>query len=332
MFRRAWAMLGERRKTAVERALRAARRRRCAPLERGCFQGEGSWFAVAKLLTGREVAAAMGEDLADRIGRLAEAGCTPCLALVRVGERPDDLSYERTIAKRAEGLGVALRRIVLPETVGTEDVVAVVEQVNDDADVHGCLLFRPLPQRVDERRVCEALDPCKDVDGITSRSLARVFTGSGEGFPPATARACLELLDFYGISVAGRRVAVLGRSLVVGRPLSMLLLARDATVTLCHSRTEDLPAVCREADVVVCATGRARAYGAGFFRVGQVVLDVGINFDEGGLCGDVLFAEADSTLGEAGSITPVPGGLGTVTTGVTLTQVVEAAEKASGLA
>lgn len=292
---------------------------------------EGSWFAVVKVLTGREVVAAMGEGLAVRVERLAAAGCAPCLALVRVGERPDDLSYERTIVKRAEGLGVVLRRIVLPEAARTEDLLAAVEQVNADESVHGCLLFRPLPRHMDERRVCEALDARKDVDGITSRSLACVFTGSGDGFPPATARACLETLDFYGVSVAGKRVAVLGRSLVVGRPLAMLLLERDATVTLCHSRTEDLAGICREADVVVCATGRARAYGADFFRAGQTILDVGINFDEGGLCGDVLFDEAVSALGAEGSITPVPGGLGTVTTSVTVAHVVEAAERAAGL-
>lgn len=292
---------------------------------------EGSWFAVVKVLTGREVVAAMGEGLAVRVERLAAAGCAPCLALVRVGERPDDLSYERTIVKRAEGLGVVLRRIVLPEAARTEDLLAAVEQVNADESVHGCLLFRPLPRHIDERRVCEALDARKDVDGITSRSLAHVFTGSGDGFPPATARACLETLDFYGVSVAGKRVAVLGRSLVVGRPLAMLLLERDATVTLCHSRTEDLAGICREADVVVCATGRPRAYGAGFFRLGQTILDVGINFDEGGLCGDVLFDEAVSALGAEGSITPVPGGLGTVTTSVTVAHVVEAAERAAGL-
>lgn len=292
---------------------------------------EGSWFAVVKVLTGREVVAAMGEGLAVRVERLAAAGCAPCLALVRVGERPDDLSYERTIVKRAEGLGVVLRRIVLPEAARTEDLLAAVEQVNADESVHGCLLFRPLPRHMDERRVCEALDARKDVDGITSRSLARVFTGSGDGFPPATARACLETLDFYGVSVAGKRVAVLGRSLVVGRPLAMLLLERDATVTLCHSRTEDLAGICREADVVVCATGRPRAYGADFFHAGQTILDVGINFDEGGLCGDVLFDEAVSALGAEGSITPVPGGLGTVTTSVTVAHVVEAAERAAGL-
>lgn len=286
---------------------------------------------MAELLTGKEVIAAMRDDLEARIGRLADAGVRPCLAVIRVGERPDDLSYERTIAKRAEGLGVFLQRVSLPETARTEDLLAAVERVNADAAVHGCLMFRPLPRHVDERRVCEALDPRKDVDGITSRSLAGVFAGSGEGFPPATARACLEMLDFYGVSVAGRRVAVLGRSLVVGRPLSMLLLARDATVTLCHSRTEDLAGLCREADVVACATGRPRAYGAEFFREGQTVLDVGINFDEGGLCGDVSFDEAEAALGATGAVTPVPGGLGTVTTSVTLAQVVEAAEKAAGL-
>ena len=154
-----------------------------------------------------------------------------------------------------------------------------------------------------------------------------MFADTGEGFPPATAQACLETLDFYDIPVAGKRVVVLGRSLVIGRPVAMMLLARHATVTLAHSRTADVAAHTREADIVVCATGRARAYGPEYFSPGQTVLDVGINFDEAGeLCGDVDFNAVASVLGEDGAITPVPRGLGGVTTSVTMAHVVRAAE------
>ena len=180
---------------------------------------------------------------------------------------------------------------------------------------------------MDERAVCDRLAPEKDIDGIGSASLAGVFADTGEGFPPATARACLETLDFYDIPVEGKRVVVLGRSLVIGRPVAMMLLARHATVTLAHSRTEDAAAHTREADIVVCATGRARAFGPEYFVPGQTVLDVGINFDEAGnLCGDVDFDAVESVLGPEGAITPVPRGLGGVTTTVTMAHVVQAAE------
>ncbi len=282
---------------------------------------------MAKLLTGKEVSAALAADLAPRIERLAAAGVTPTLAIVRVGERPDDMSYERTAAKRADTLGIAVRRFELAAEASQAELEAVIDEVNADGSIHGCLMFRPLPRAMDERALCDRLAPAKDIDGIGSASLAGVFADTGEGFPPATAQACLEMLDFYGIPVAGKRVVVLGRSLVIGRPVAMMLLARHATVTLAHSRTEDAAAHTREADIVVCATGRARAFGPEYFAPGQTVLDVGINFDEAGkLCGDVDFDAVEPVLGEAGAITPVPRGLGGVTTSVTMAHVVQAAE------
>ena len=283
---------------------------------------------MAKLLTGKEVVAAMRDDLAARAEALRARGMTPTLACVRMGERPDDLSYERSATKRAEGLGVAVRSFVLPADAPESELAGVIRAVNEDDSIHGCLMFRPLPSHVDEARVCDMLAPEKDIDGISRASLAGVFTGSGHGFPPATAQACLETLDHYGISVEGKHVVVVGRSLVIGRPVAMMLLARNASVTICHSRTEDLPELMRLADVVVCATGRARAFGASCFREGQVVLDVGINFDAAGnLCGDVDFDTACAALGETGFITPVPHGLGGVTTSVTMAHVVRAAEE-----
>lgn len=284
---------------------------------------------MPQLLTGKEVVAAIGENLRERIAHLAAQGIMPTLALVRVGERPDDLSYERTAVKRAEGLGIAVRSFALPAEASQTELSAVIDAVNADDAIHGCLMFRPLPPSMDERAVCDRLAPEKDIDGIGSASLAGVFADTGEGFPPATAEACLTMLDFYGIPIEGRRAVVLGRSLVIGRPVAMMLLARHATVTLAHSRTEDVAAHTREADIVVCATGRARAYGAEYFSPGQTVLDVGINFADGALCGDVDFGAVAPVLGEDGAITPVPRGLGSVTTSITMAHVVQAAENAS---
>ena len=201
---------------------------------------------------------------------------------------------------------------------------ATLQSINYDKTVHGCLMFRPLPSFIDEKAMCNALAPAKDVDGISLASLASVFTDASDGFPPCTAAACVEMLDHYDVPLVGKHVVVVGRSLVVGKPVSMMLLRRNASVTICHSRTENLPAICREADIVICATGRARAYGAEFFSPGQTVLDVGINFDtHGKLCGDVNFDEVEPIVG---AITPVPGGIGTVTTSVTMAHTVAAAE------
>ncbi len=279
---------------------------------------------MAEILSAKKVVDAMSDDLAPRIASLKEHGIDPTLTIVRVGDRPDDLSYERSIAKRAKNLGIAIDSVVLSESATTEDLIDVIQDIDNDNAIHGCLLLRPLPAGIDDRIVCETLVPEKDVDGITQASLAGVFTGSGYGFAPATAQACLEMLDGYDIAVQGKHVVVVGRSLVVGRPVAMMLMTRNATVTICHSKTTDLAAMTRSADVVVCAMGRARALGAAYFKAGQVVLDVGINVDEqGNLCGDVDF-EAVQNIVDA--ITPVPGGLGSLTTMTTMAHVISAAE------
>lgn len=280
---------------------------------------------MADLLLGKPVGDALSEKTAALAEELTAQGIQPTLAIVRVGERPDDLSYERGACKRAEALGIAVRKFLLPEDASQDDVLAAIAQVNGDASIHGCLLFRPLPKGIDEAAVCNALDPAKDVDGITAGSLAGVFMDTGVGFPPCTAQACVEILDHYGFDVEGKSVAVVGRSLVIGKPVAMMLLARNATVTLCHSRSRELPAICREADIVVYATGRPRAYSLEHFSDGQTVLDVGINVDEeGNLCGDVDFAAAEPLVA---AITPVPRGVGSVTTAVLMRHVAEAAAK-----
>lgn len=281
---------------------------------------------MAELLKGKPVADAMGEELAGRIAALKAAGVEPTLAIVRVGEREDDLSYERGATKRCEGLGIGVRKFVLPADCTQEDLMSAIAEVNEDASIHGCLMFRPLPKTLDEQAACAALDPAKDMDGITQGSLYGVFANQPVGFPPCTADACLRVLDFYGYDLTGARVTVVGRSLVIGKPVSLMLQARNATVTMCHTRTRDLPAECRKAEILVVAAGHIGTVGADAVAEGQVVVDVGINWDEaaGKLAGDVAFAEVEPKVA---AITPVPGGVGSVTTAVLASHVVEAAER-----
>ena len=240
-----------------------------------------------------------------------------------MGAREDDLSYEKSVMARCAKVGVEVKQFLLPADAAQEELLGVIACINADPSIHGCLLFRPLPRQFDDRTVRAALAPEKDIDGITDGSLAGVFTNTALGYPPCTAQACLEILKFYGIPLSGRRAVVVGRSLVVGKPAAMMLDRENATVTICNSRTRDLPALCREADVLVVAMGRRGAIGADCLREGQVVVDVGIHVnEEGKLCGDVRFDEAEPIV-EA--VTPVPGGVGTVTTSVLVGHVVDAA-------
>lgn len=280
---------------------------------------------MATMLKGAPVVAAMNKETAALCAALAERNIMPTLAIVRVGAREDDLSYEAGVMKRCEKVGVAVRQFLLPAEATQAELLAVIDEVNRDAALHGCLLFRPLPKHMDDAVIRAALDPAKDIDGITDASLAGVFTNTDTGFAPCTAQACLEILRHYQVHLSGKRVTVVGRSLVVGKPAAMLLDKENATVTMCNSRTQDLPAVCREADVVVVAMGRRGAIGAAHLRPGQVVIDVGIHVgDDGKLCGDVDFAAAEPVVG---AITPVPGGVGTVTTSVLVRHVAEAAAR-----
>ena len=278
----------------------------------------------ATILEGLAVAEAISEDVMGRVTALAAQGVTPCLGILRVGERPDDLSYERGACKRAELLGVAVRKLTFDEDVTTEELVEAVEAVNGDDSVHGLLILRPLPAHIDEERVCNALVTYKDVDACGERSLGTLFTGGDGTFAPCTAQACIEILDHYGIEIAGRRALVIGRSLVIGKPLSMLLLDRNATVTIAHSRTTGLEALTREADIVVACVGRAAMVGADHVAPGQTLIDVGINVaNDGSLVGDIAF---DEVIDVVDAVTPVPRGVGSVTTSVLCKHVVQAAE------
>ena len=278
---------------------------------------------MAKRLLGKEVTAALNEKIKANVAALQEKGITPTLGIVRVGEREDDLSYERGAVKRCETLGVACEKFLLPADVSQERLMEVIDQVNADDRIHGVLIFRPLPKHLDEAAVIRALAPEKDVDGITDGSMVGVFAGTDQGFPPCTPQACMEILDHSGIDCTGKKAVVVGRSLVVGKPAAMMLLKKNATVTVCHTRTVDMPSVVKEADIVIVAAGRAGVVTADYVSPGQIVIDVGINVnEEGKLCGDVAFDQVESIVD---AITPVPGGVGSVTTSVLVGHVVEAA-------
>ena len=282
---------------------------------------------MAMLLKGAEVASALNERISAEVRQLKENGVSPILALVRVGARADDLAYERGLMKRAEAVGVSVRQFLLPEDAGERELLDVVRRINGDAALHGCLIFRPLPKGIDDEKIRAALAPEKDVDGITDGSLAGVFAGAGRGFPPCTAQACIEVLDYYGFGMQGKNVVVIGRSLVVGKPVAMMLLKRNATVTICHTKTANMAETARRADLLIVAAGRAGVVGAEYVSPGQTVLDVGINFTpDGGMVGDVDFEAVESIVG---AVTPVPGGVGTVTTSVLMGHVMEAAIRIS---
>lgn len=280
---------------------------------------------MGRILKGAPVVERLSRELSARVDALLARGISPTLAIVRVGERQEDISYERGARKRCQAVGVSLRLFTLPEDCPQSALEEVIRQINADDAIHGCLLFRPLPAHIDERRVCELLLPEKDVDCVTSRSLGGVFTGSPVGFPPCTAQACLEILDHYQIPLEGRRAAVIGRSLVIGRPAAMMLMRRNATVTICHTKTADMASVCRQADILIAAAGRAGMVNSLFVSPEQTVVDVGINVGAGGtLCGDADFSQVEPLVG---AITPVPGGVGSVTSTVLAKHVVEAAER-----
>ena len=280
---------------------------------------------MAQLLKGLPVANALTEVLTERVAALNEKNVTPTLAILRVGERSDDISYETGAMKRCAKVGIAVRQFLLKDDCTKEELLDTIREINADSSIHGCLMFRPLPDKAMEEAACGLLAPEKDVDGMTSQSLASVFTGKGVGYPPCTAESCIELLDHYGIDLQGKRVVVIGRSLVIGKPVSMMLQERNATVTMCHTKTVNMAEVCRGAEILVVAAGKAGVVDGSFVAPGQTLVDVGIHVNaEGKLCGDVNFDAVEPTV-EA--ITPVPGGVGSVTTAVLAKHVIQAAEK-----
>ena len=282
---------------------------------------------MAQILRGKAVADALTAQMKKDVEELKAAGVTPTLCIFRVGERPDDLSYERGAVKRAGIAGIEVRNVILPADVSQEEFDQEFRKVNEDENIHGILLFRPLPKHLDNEKARQMLNPAKDIDGCTDLSLAGVFTNTKAGFPPCTAQAAMEILHYYGIPVKGKKAAVIGRSLVVGRPVAMMLMHENATVVNCHTRTIDVPSITREADILITASGQLHSVTKEYTNPHQVVIDVGINWDEarGGISGDVAFEDVEPNVA---AITPVPGGVGSVTTCVLIGHVAEAAKRA----
>ena len=271
---------------------------------------------MAKILKGKEVADALTSQMKQDVENLKAAGVTPTLCIFRVGERPDDLSYERGAAKRASLVGIEVRKVILPADVSQEEFDQEFKKVNEDESIH----------HLDNEKARQMLNPAKDIDGCTDLSLAGVFTNTKTGFPPCTAQAAMEILHYYGIPIKGKKAAVIGRSLVVGRPVAMMLMHENATVVNCHTRTVDVPSITREADILITASGQLHSVTKEYTNPNQVVIDVGINWDEarGGISGDVAFEDVEPNVA---AITPVPGGVGSVTTCVLIGHVAEAARR-----
>lgn len=281
---------------------------------------------MANLLKGKEVASFINERSKKDVETLRQNNIIPTLAIVRVGNKQSDISYEKGAIKRADEVGVTVKSICLDENVDYQTFYSTLDDLNNDDNIHGILLLRPLPENLDNEKARLYIKPQKDVDGCGNGSLSGVFTNTKYGFSPCTAQAAIEMLDYYKIDVTGKNVVVVGRSLVVGKPLSMLLLNKNATVTICHTKTKDLPGICKKADIVICAVGRLEMLNADYFSNNQIVIDVGINWNDAKqkLCGDVLFDEVEPIVD---SITPVPGGVGSVTTSVLINHVVEACKR-----
>lgn len=274
-----------------------------------------------ELLKGAPVSAAIREWAAEEIKQLQ--GPVPKLAIIRVGEKPDDMSYERSAVKKMETFGLRVQTFVFPKDISDEDFKEAFQKINKDQDVAGILLLRPLPGQIKEKEIEAMIDSKKDLDGISPVNIAKVFSGDPSGFAPCTAEAVIEILKANNISIEGKRAAVIGRSMVIGKPLSMLLLKENATVTICHTRTKELPEICRQAEILVAAAGKAGMVEESWVSDGAVVIDVGINVDENGkLCGDVDQASMES---RNLLLTPVPGGVGAVTTAVLAKHLIQAA-------
>lgn len=275
-----------------------------------------------QIIKGKPVADKISQELINEVNNLVKEGINPKLAVVRVGSRLDDLAYERGALKRCQTIGIETEVVELPENISQEEYINVIHKLNDDKKVNGILAFRPLPKHLNEDEIKYHIDPKKDVDCFNPINTAKIVENDKSGFPPCTPTAVVEILKHYDIDLSGANIAVLGRSMVVGKPVSMLLLNENATVTICHSRTKNLPDISSKADIVVAAVGKAKMVTADYVKDGAVVIDVGINVDDNGnLCGDV---DTENLLEKVSMITPVPGGVGSVTTSILASHIVKA--------
>jgi methylenetetrahydrofolate dehydrogenase (NADP+)/methenyltetrahydrofolate cyclohydrolase len=277
----------------------------------------------AKLLTGKEVAQKMELDIQVDVKGLKDRGINPMLKIMIAAVAADSMAYATSAKKMAEKNAIACDIEQLPGTISQDDFIKVLQERNTDKNIHGIIVMRPLPKQIKEDAVKYILAPEKDIDCFNPVNAGKIMAGDMTGFPPATPQAVMEILRFYAIPMLGKEVAVIGRSMVVGKPVAMLLLGENATVTVCHSKTQNLPGVCKRADIIVAAIGKARMITTDYIKPGAVVIDVGINVE-----GDKLFGDVDTEPAKevAGAITPVPGGVGTVTTRVLLKHVIKAAK------
>lgn len=283
---------------------------------------------MAQLLKGKEVAEALQEKDHKLIDKLKKRGITPTLIVFKVGNKDSDLSYLKGINKKSEALGINVILKKYAEDVDPEILYEDLDEANKDVDIHGILIFRPLPKQFNDDELRNRIAVDKDVDGCSDLSLGSIFINKNQGYFPCTAQAVVEILDHYGIDISGRNITVIGRSLVIGKPLSMILLNRNATVTTCHSRSKDIPKISSKADILVCASGQMESISRDYVNEDMTIIDVGISWNEAKqkLCGDVLFEDVEPNVK---AITPVPGGVGAVTTAVLLDHVVESAYRKS---
>ena len=281
---------------------------------------------MGEIIKGKPVGDALSEVLKGECEALVKDGIQPKLAILRVGAKPNDLSYEKGALKKCDTIGIKAEVTELPEGTTQEEYIEALEKLNKDSSVHGILTFRPLPKGIDEEVIKNVIAPEKDVDCFSPMNTAKLMEGDKTGFPPCTPTAVVEILKHYNVPLKGAKVVVLGRSMVVGKPVSMLLLGENATVTICHSKTQDLQKVCADADVLVAGVGRARMVTADYVKEGAVVIDVGINAKPagGGICGDV---DTDDVVGKASMVTPVPAGVGSVTTSILAKHVIKACKQ-----
>ncbi|WP_028829321.1 bifunctional 5,10-methylenetetrahydrofolate dehydrogenase/5,10-methenyltetrahydrofolate cyclohydrolase [Proteocatella sphenisci] len=279
----------------------------------------------AELLKGKPVADSMQEMLSEKSHELRKRGIIPKLCIIRVGEKADDIAYETGAMKKMAATGIEVDHVRLDLECTQEELEEVMKEKNIDETVHGILMLRPLPLHFDEKRITQMVSPQKDVDCMNPATLAGILELSQESKTPCTPQAVIELLRYYNVEMAGKRVAVIGRSSVIGKPVALLLLNENATVTICHSKTKDMKAIVKEADIVVSAMGRAKMIDSSYIKEGATIIDVGMNTDENGkLCGDVDFESAKSI---AGAISPVPGGVGSVTTTILAKNLLSGIEK-----
>ena len=285
---------------------------------------------MGEIIKGKPVGDALSEVLKGECEALVKDGIQPKLAILRVGAKANDLSYEKGALKKCETIGIETEVTELPDGTTQEEYIEVLQKLNKDSSVHGILTFRPLPEGIDEEVIKNVIAPEKDVDCFSPMNTAKLMEGDKTGFPPCTPTAVVEILKHYNVPLKGANVVVLGRSMVVGKPVSMLLLGENATVTICHSKTKDLPQVCANADVLVAGVGRARMVTADYVKEGAVVIDVGINAkpEGGGICGDV---DTDDVVGKASMVTPVPAGVGSVTTSILAKHVIKACKQQSNM-